>query len=315
MDALLNRWDASRRIKRDKLYKDLDEPRLLNLLSRLAAGYFEENIYFFREEDLHRQIGNFLVDQFGEEARTKGALVLQDIEQHYGLIVRRSQYAFSFSHLTFMEYFTAQYVVDKALGGSVNGLIESHFREDRWLEVFVLTAGKLGHGADEFLLKLQRKNREIIREVPELETLLQAIQAAILPRDSNYSKEGREAMGVVLALGRTRNVTQKRVRKQAQNQHLNFKLQLAGYLARSLALHIDHTLGHTLDFDKYLDLDLVNLNAYRRQANIFNTQIISKISSYLEGNIWIVKCLNSGATVSAKAREHVLAGLFRPEGA
>jgi len=117
MDALLNRWDASRRIKRDKLYKDLDEPRLLNLLSRLAAGYFEENIYFFREEDLHRQIGNFLFDLFGEEGRSKGALVLQDIEQHYGLIVRRSQYAFSFSHLTFMEYFTAQYVVDKALGG------------------------------------------------------------------------------------------------------------------------------------------------------------------------------------------------------
>ncbi len=203
MDALLNRWDASRRIKRDKLYKDLDEPRLLNLLSRLAAGYFESNIYFFREEDLHRQIGNFLADLFGEEARSKGALVLQDIEQHYGLIVRRSQYAFSFSHLTFMEYFTAQYVVDKALGGAVNGLIDSHFRDDRWLEVFVLTAGKLGHGADEFLLRMQMKNREVIREVPELDALLRTIKQSTLSKKSKHSKEGKEAAAALVAFNLT----------------------------------------------------------------------------------------------------------------
>lgn len=132
---------ASRRIKRDNLYKDLDELHLLNLLSRLAAGYFEAATYFFKEEDLCKGIGNFLADILGEDPRNKGALVLHDIEQHYGLIVRRSQYAFSFSHLTFMEYFTAQYVVGKAGNGSLDILIESHFREDRWLEVFLLTAG------------------------------------------------------------------------------------------------------------------------------------------------------------------------------
>ncbi|MFN0212936.1 MAG: NACHT domain-containing protein [Saprospiraceae bacterium] len=329
IDALLNRWDASRRIKRDKLYKDLDEPRLLNLLSRLAAGYFEANVYFFREEDLHQQIGNFLADLFGEESRSKGALVLQDIEQHYGLIVRRSQYAFSFSHLTFMEYFTAQYVVDKAGSGALNGLIESHFRVDRWLEVFVLTAGKLGHGADEYLLEMQRKNRELLQDVPELEALLRAIQAAIIPGESKYSKAGREAIAAFLALdpaldrARTRALGLGIDRGafdfdfvRARTLDLALVRDRALDLARALDRAFDRALDRALDLDHLaLDraLDRAQLKAYYMQANNLNIQILVKTSNYLKGNLWIVKCLNSGATISAKVREQVLAGLFKPE--
>ena len=68
-----------------------------------------------------------------------------------------------------------------------------------------------------------------------------------------------------------------------------------------------------LDQNEDLVLDYALLEAYGKQANNLNTQTIEKISGYLKGNVWIVKCLNSGATVSAKVREQVLAGLFRPE--
>lgn len=336
MDALLNRWDASRRIKRDKLYKDLDEPRLLNLLSRLAAGYFEANIYFFREEDLHRQIGKFLADLLEEEARSKGALVLQDIEQHYGLIVRRSQWAFSFSHLTFMEYFTAQYVVDKAGSGSLDALIENHFRDDRWFEVFILTTGKLGHGADEFLLRMQQKNRALLHEIPELQALLRATEASIKLGESKYALGARASIAVFIALTRVfaraldRDIARAldlararaRVLDLDRASALALARDLARELARDLAFEIDLEIDFARDLARDLDrdiardlaLDLDQLEAYARKANNLNVQIVSKVSNYMKGNVWIVKCLNSGATVSTKVRERVLAGLFRPEG-
>jgi len=64
-----------------------------------------------------------------------------------------------------------------------------------------------------------------------------------------------------------------------------------------------------------LFLNFDSLQDFSNKAIKFNSQKVEKISAYLKGNLWIVKCLNSGATVSAKVREHILAGLFRPEGA
>lgn len=331
MDALLNRWDASRRIKRDKLYKDLDEPRLLNLLSRLAAGYFEANIYFFREEDLRRQIGKFIADILGEEAQNKGAFVLQDIEQHYGLIVRRSQYAFSFSHLTFMEYFTAQYVVDKALSGSIRGLIESHFRDDRWLEVFLLTAGKLGHGGQEFLLQIQQKNRELLKEEPILNRLLRRIQKGILLKESKYSQESLEVMGVFYTLTYARSYARgyalaistgitDRAFDSSLWRILDLDLILNRVLDRANVIKDDLKHDRELSLTSDLRFALVSsfnpssLQFYGIELKKSSNKSIEKISIYLKGNLWIIKCLNSGIPVSAKVRKLVLRGLFKPEG-
>jgi predicted NACHT family NTPase len=296
MDALLNQWDAARRIQRDKLYKDLDEAKLILLLSRLAAGYFENNTYFFGEEDLQRGIGTFLSELIGPKAKTKGAAVLQDIEEHYGILVRRSQFAFSFAHLTFLEYFTAQYVVDKQMSGSINLLINSHFREDRWLEVFLLVAGKIGDSAGEFVHLLQRKNRELLEEVPELNELLRVVQGAILPKKSKYSRLEREWGGLYLA----------RARALALDRALDLDLARALDLARDLDLDLARAL------DRALDLDLDQLEAYGK-ANNLTPQIAEKITDYLTGNLWLAKCLRSGAHISQEVRERVLGEMFKPK--
>jgi len=330
MDTLLNQWDASRRIQRDKLYKDLDEAKLILLLSRLAAGYFENNTYFFAEEDLQRGIGTFLGELVGPEAKTKGAAVLQDIEEHYGILVRRSAYAFSFAHLTFLEYFTAQYVVDKQMSGSINRLIDNHFREDRWLEVFLLVTGKLGGGAEEFVLLMHRKNRALLDEVPELSELLRVVQGAILPKYwSRFSLAFREAVALRIAFLSAFDLHDSRYWASLNKRSFSIDLALLiEYLrdfmnenARDFAgdvLTVSNLAGQLGDdyarkiVSDSLLVDLDNLENYSR-TNTLSKQTIEHVGSYLKGNLWLVKCLHSGAYISQGVRERVLGEMFKPK--
>ena len=300
--GLINKWDSERLIQRDRQIKNLDEPQLQKLFSRLAAGYFESDNYFFGEEDLCKGIGKFLANIMGNEYINKGALMLQDIEQYYGLIVRRSQFAFSFSHLTFMEYFTAMYVVDNASSGSVDGLIENHLWDNRWQEVFMLSAGKLGSSADEFLLKIQKENRKLLNIVPKLNELLGLTQKAILAKESTFTRGELELIAFYLSLNHIRPIDNLLTKTIIYTRGLDHAL---GY---DVILELD--LGYTFDFE----IDHNYLDSHRKTESV-SDQNLEKISDYLNGNLLLVKCLNSGATVSAKVREHVLAGLFRPEGA
>ena len=48
LDALLKKWDASRGIKRDEMYKNLSIRRKESMFSRIAAKSFDENEYYFK---------------------------------------------------------------------------------------------------------------------------------------------------------------------------------------------------------------------------------------------------------------------------
>lgn len=314
MNALLNKWDAERRIKRDKLYRDLDEARLKQLLSRLAWGHFENNTYFFSEEELEKGISQFLVDLLGEEAHHKGKEVLRDIEEHYGLIVRRSRYAFSFSHLTFLEYFTARHIVDKALNGSIDELIENHFGDDRWLEVFLLTAGKLGAGVDEFLLKMHYENRKILLDEIVLNNLLRIIQSAIIPIENKYPKLVREWTALFLSFNALR-INSHTPFTYASTDSFNSSLVFVQGIALELGIAItsifrnDFVRGHINDGDRGINLDLLKPFGKANNVNLHN---LKNINIYIKRNLWIVQCLQSGATISTTVREKILSDMFRP---
>jgi predicted NACHT family NTPase len=72
--------------------------------------------------------------------------VLKAIEAQHGLLVERSRGIYSFSHLTFQEYFTARKVVtsvrEQKSFASLQSLV-SHITEKRWREVFLLAVGML----------------------------------------------------------------------------------------------------------------------------------------------------------------------------
>jgi predicted NACHT family NTPase len=75
------------------------------------------------------------------------AAVLKSIEAQHGLFVERARGIYSFSHLTFHEYFTARKIMTScnpytADDPTLQGLV-SHLTEKRWREVFLLTVGML----------------------------------------------------------------------------------------------------------------------------------------------------------------------------
>lgn len=144
-DALLKKWDASRGVQRGEIYRGLSTLWKENLLSRIAYQNFEKGKIFFREEDITKQISDYLaqlpiVDV--NQTMPDGNAVLKAIEAQHGLIVERAYGIYSFSHLTFQEYLTARYIAQNAGTGTLHELAKNIFL-DQWNEVVAITASLL----------------------------------------------------------------------------------------------------------------------------------------------------------------------------
>lgn len=151
IDTLLRKWDTKRGIVRDQVYKKLSVQRKKDLLSQFALTAFERKDYFFKQRELQQYIANFIRNlpdaQTDPEALDLDSeAVLKSIEAQHGLLVERARGIYSFSHLTFQEYFTARKIVNssepQALENALQTLV-SHITEKRWREVFLLTVGML----------------------------------------------------------------------------------------------------------------------------------------------------------------------------
>ncbi len=148
---MLKKWDGKRNIQRDQLYKNLSLKRKEDLLSQIALITFERKEYFFKQKALEAYISDFIrnlpnVDSDPEILRMDSEAVLKSIEAEHGLFVERAKNIYSFSHLTFQEYFAAKEIVANfAYKNLVN-----HLTEKRWREVFLLTASMM-RSADGFV--------------------------------------------------------------------------------------------------------------------------------------------------------------------
>ena len=159
LDLLLIRWDEARGIKRDDIYRNLSLPHKLQLLSQLAAITFEQGDYFFEESTLQLLIAEYLRTLPGTQADSStleqdSLAVVKSIEAQHGLLVERARRIYSFSHLTFQEYFTARAIVAGA-PLSLQQLV-GHLTEKRWREVFLLTAQMLPN-ADRLLQLMKQQ--------------------------------------------------------------------------------------------------------------------------------------------------------------
>ena len=141
-NALLRKWDASRGIRRDDLYKTLSYIRREQLLGRVAAKTFLKSEVFF---PVHRATD--IIDEYLDQlplrdaSKTTDAIdLLKAVEAQHGLLVERAIGIYSFSHLTLHEYFAARNLVETAHTGVLHNAIQEHFFEDSWREVFLMAA-------------------------------------------------------------------------------------------------------------------------------------------------------------------------------
>jgi predicted NACHT family NTPase len=163
VDVLLKKWDVKRNIEREQVYKRLSLKRKEDLLSQIARITFEAGNYFFKQREVERYITQYI--QNLPEASTDpevleldSVAVLKSIEAQHGLFVERARGIYSFSHLTFHEYFTARKIVTSCNPYAVDDptlqMLVIHVAEKRWREVFLLTVGIL-ESAD-VLLRLMK---------------------------------------------------------------------------------------------------------------------------------------------------------------
>ncbi|GAB1542118.1 hypothetical protein NUACC21_47920 [Scytonema sp. NUACC21] len=156
VDILLRKWDASRRIERHLANRfNLPHQRKVNLLSQIAYESFQQepHKHLWHQRELEEIIGDYienLPEVSSDTLAIDSLAILKTIEANHGLFIKQAQDIYSFSHLTFQEYFVANYIVDSQDIELLKEVVKQHLTNRHWREVFLMIAGRLAN-ADAFL--------------------------------------------------------------------------------------------------------------------------------------------------------------------
>jgi predicted NACHT family NTPase len=248
LDVLLKKWDSKRNIKRDEVYKKISLQRKEDLLSQVAYMAFANNDYFFKQTFVEAQIQDYIrnlpkASSNPESLQLDSAAVLNSITAHHGLLVERARSIYSFSHLTFQEYFTARWFKEKADGDFGDLLV--HITDLRWREVFLLTVGML-QNADKLLQGMKQKIDNLLSQDQDLQKFLDWVDRKSYSTRNNYKSVAVRAYYL------------------AHTRDLDLARALDHDIAREhdLDLAIDHDLDLALDRDLDLELPLASNLAF-----------------------------------------------------
>ncbi len=168
---LLKKWDAKRGIHRDEFYEKMSPTRKEDLLSRIAFTTFEN--YFFTPGEVKNIVEKYLSKISVHDNIPKSQVdveeLLNSIESQHGLVIERAKGIYSFSHITFHEYFIAKRIVslspqldDESLQDEESPNIKelkklvNQITNSKWQQVFLLVAEMLPDAEKLFLLMKQK---------------------------------------------------------------------------------------------------------------------------------------------------------------
>ena len=234
--TLLKKWDNSHRIEREQVYKKLSVQRKEDLLSEVAFATFEQGEEFFKQRDVEQYIADYIRNLPDAKTDPDALLldseeVLKSVEAQHGLLVERARGIYSFSHLTFQEYFTAREIDAK----SDIGLLVSKITDKRWREVFLLTAGMM-RNADELVQQMKKRIDGLVAGDEKLQRVLNWVNQKSLSVEVRYKQSAVRAFYFSLVL--------------SYNHVLFFDLD------DFLFLDLDHVRFHDLVIQLDLDCDL-----------------------------------------------------------
>lgn len=195
--ALLKKWDASRNIKRDTIYQGLSLGRKYQMFARIARDGFEKGEYFFPQQDLARQIEDYMHNLPNTEHDDfDGVDILKSIELQHGIFIEAAQTIYCFSHSTLQEFFTARCIVDNATDRSIEQLVVNHLADSRWREVFLLVASLLDNADSFFVLFKQAIDQIINRD----QRLIDVLRWAGRKASVDYAAVGNLQFATAVAL-------------------------------------------------------------------------------------------------------------------
>jgi predicted NACHT family NTPase len=251
---LLEKWNDAKAIEGwevgDETYQELKPEQKEALLIEIAARKFEnpENFVLFRQHEIAAQIAEFL----HLTNRKGGVAVLKSMEAQHGLLIERADEIWSFSHLTFQEYFTAKWINQLQVKGIADKISESH-----WQKVVEL-AVKAQQPADRLLRLIKQSIDQSISNEPTLNQFLTWVFQKAAASKANYKPAALRAFYIVLALalalGRTRSLAFVGTNTSANDSSLDLALTLPQDLGFTLTRGNTNACSHSLDFA--LDLTL-----------------------------------------------------------
>jgi predicted NACHT family NTPase len=339
LDVLLKKWDAKRGIQREEIYRNLSVQRKEDLLSKMALNTFERGDYCFKQKVAEHYITEYIRNlpdaNTDEEAlQLDSEQVLRSIEHHHGLVVARAKRIYSFSHLTFHEYFTArEFVVVRQSSEEALQNLVSHITEKGWREVFLLAVG-MSPSADRLLLLIKEKIDFMVAGDQSLQEFLLWVREKSLSVQFSYKPAAVRAFYLSLCLDFSRSVD----------------LSLCLDLSRSLDLCLDLSRSLDLCLDLSLDPELKNLLQKLREQlpstqdkqefqkwwlanektwckelrevmikyrNIghdwqFSNEQKELLQQYYDANQLLVDCLNSDCYVNREVRQQIEDTLLLP---
>lgn len=239
LEILLERWDKSRGIERENFYHDLSLLDKRKLLSKIAATTFSNNRYFFESREIQEIIEDYLYNNcnFQEDTETlwlTSEAVLKSIEIQHGVLVERAKDIYSFSHLTFQEYFTARYIIankkqhlEKQLTDLATKIVD-----ENWKEVILLTLSMLPK-ADFLLLKLRESVNHYANNDIKLQNYLKFLDEKVESMNVPYKKSAVRAFYFTLFNHRDFNLALSLEPQFAYQNKLNKEIQLDSILIRA----------------------------------------------------------------------------------
>ena len=278
LNIFLKEWAAEKRIRREESigrYLDIaDEKRML---SEIAWKNFKNNRLFFSEDELIDQIQKFGDGNANTPSEFNAPKILETILVDQGLFIERVSGSYSFSHLTFQEYLTANYIVRDTR--SIQGLVSEHLHDEQWQEVFLLAAGRM-HAADDLLMAMEAESAKYVKTDGFKKLSRWAEQVTGTPSDKDEGTAKRAFVICQYFSLRLLNAIHAGIKKDTcedrdlrhylyfyrylyiypdlyRNLHQHFLHDLDSYLFRYRDLYqdIDRTLYHARDRDFYLYID------------------------------------------------------------
>ena len=288
IDILLKKWDAKRNIRRDRVYKNLSIKRKEDLLSHIAFESFDRGEYFFKQQQVEAAISKYIrnlpdAKTDPEALQLDSEAVLKSIESQHGLLVERAKRIYSFSHLTFHEYFTADRIVreDSSIvrKGETSALekLVDRVIEKRWREVFFLVAEMLVDSG-EFLRILKNHIDTLVENDPKIQEFLTWLVEKANSVEENWPDNIREKFterfGIsffsdfpfTLDLNLSLSLDLDLSLDPSLSLDLDLDLSLDPSLSRALNLSLNLNLD--LDLDLYLFLDLFLSQALDRVQQV-----------------------------------------------
>ena len=288
---LLSRWNDEKQIEGwevgTEAYRKLKIEDKEALLREIAARKFEnlKNFVLFEEDELAEQIAH----QLHLSGRREGIAVLKAIETQHGLLIERADDLWSFSHLTFQEHFTIQWLTQLS-----PAKLAKKIENRQWQEI-VQHLVKSQQPADRLLLLIKQAiDRSITREPsvqifrkPPVQIFLNWLFQKSKSTQANYKPATIRAFYYALALALA-------ALGRVHNHTLSLDLALAHVLDRALdrtlaldcALTLDLALARLLDrvHDRVLDFTL-DLTLAQALDLTFSPPIDFKLDSTLSSDI------------------------------